>query len=95
MKSSLEKKDLRHCYHELKLLVEALEELNALYQQQIQEDEHFAGEMADAYRLMMQELYKEHQKIIHFYKALNKNINEFDLDYEDETNYLNKIVDLL
>ena len=75
--------------------VETLEELNALYQQQIQEDEHFAGEMADAYRLMMQELYKEHQKIIHFYKALNKNINEFDLDYEDETNYLNKIVDLL
>ena len=95
MKSKLNQKELEYHKHQLKEIIESLEDLNALYSQQIQEDPYFQGAMADAYRMMMQELYKEHQKIIQFYQTLNKNLNEFYLDYEDEKQDINNRVDVL
>ena len=95
MKIVLKKEDVYDLAIQMRQVVEEMETMNAIYQQQITKDEQFAGEMADAYQTQMQELYKEHQKLIQFYQALSKNLIEFAKDYEDLESSLNTKVEIL
>lgn len=80
---------------QLKQLSEQLEGMTHLFTEQIIEDANFAGEMVDAYQQYLQELMKEHQKMIDFYLGLSKEIKEMAKDYEDyETLLLERIKNL-
>ena len=68
---------------QLKQISAEIEEMNRLFQTEISVDDHFTGDMASTYQHYLQELYKEHQKMIHFYQDFYKQLNEIVKDYEE------------
>ena len=95
MRLMSKREELEDLATQLKQLSQQLEGMTHLFAEQIIEDANFAGEMVDAYQQYLQELMKEHQKMIDFYQGLSKEITEMAKDYEDyETLLLERIKNL-
>ena len=83
MRAIIKKEELYDSSIKIKEIALELEDLSHIFSSQIVEDVNFAGEMADAYQHYLQELMKEHYKIIQFYKDLSKEMQEIVKDYDD------------
>lgn len=90
MKIVIHKEEMLDLSKQLKDIALQLESVTSIFSQQIIEDVNFSGEMVDAYQRYLQELMKEHKKMIQFYQALSKDMNEIVKDYDDIENLLNK-----
>ena len=65
-----------------------LEDISRMFVSQTSKEVDFQGEMADAYQNYIQDLMKQHEKMIRYYQQLSKDLKEMVQDFDEQEDLL-------
>lgn len=88
MKAYIQKSDFHSLASKLEHICEELEDMSNVYHKQLIYDPMFAGNMVTQYQNVLNELLKEHQKMIEYYQSLSDKIREIEKDFSSQEEVL-------
>lgn len=88
MRVMIKRTELYDLAVELQEISNNLEDISRMFVAQTEKEVDFQGQMADAYQKYIQDLMKQHEKMIQYYQQLSKDLKEMVQDFDEQEDLL-------